>query len=283
MGIDNRVSSGSSIPVMECDILDFARLLSIVADFRPDRVFHLAGRTRPSESLRMPREFYLVNVQGTVNLLEALRLKAPEAHCLLVSSGEVYASVSAPRPVDETCPPAPANPYGSSKLLAEMAGLRYWHDFGLRLVVARPFNHSGPGQSESFVISDFCRQAVLIERTPDQAGVIAVGNLEVARDFLDVRDVVAAYVGLAEKGIEGEVYNIASGRAVAIRSVLDTVLRLTKARIRVEVASEKYRPAAGQPLIGDSGKLCRLLGWQPLIPLEQTISETLEFWRQRMT
>lgn len=266
--------------VIECDILDFPDLLRAVTEFQPDQIYHLAGLTRPSESLRIPREYYLVNVQGTVSVLEAMRQAAPQARCLLVSSAEVYACSTCPGPIDETCRPVAANPYGDSKLLAEQVGIRYWRDFGSHVVIARAFNHSGPGQSESFVISDFCRQAVLLENGAN--GTIQVGNLASARDFLDVRDVVAAYVGLAERGEPGEIYNIASGQATSIESILDTVLKLAKRPIRVEVSAEKYRPLVGQPLVGSSEKLQKLLGWQPKYSLEQTIADTVEFWRQSL-
>jgi len=268
--------------VIECDILDFPCLLQIVSNFQPDQIYHLASLTRPSESLRIPREYYLVNVQGTVSILEAMRQAVPQARCLLVSSAEVYACSTCSTPIDETCQPIPSNPYGASKILAELVGLRYCQDFGSRVVVARPFNHSGPGQRESFVVSDFCRQAVLLENKSGGDRIIQVGNLASARDFLDVRDVVAAYVGLAEKGTAGEIYNIASGQVTSIQTILDTVLRLAKVKIQVEVSAEKYRPGAGQPMVGSSQKLHKLLGWQPRYTLEQTIADTMDFWRQRV-
>ncbi len=276
------VRSAGAWPVIECDILDFPGLLGVVTDFQPDQIYHLAGLTRPSESLRMPREYYLVNVLGTVNVLEAVRRAAPQARCLLVSSAEVYACSSCSGPIDEVCRPRPSNPYGESKLLAEQVGLRYCRDFGSRVVIVRPFNHSGPGQSETFVVSDFCRQAVLLENKPEGNRTIQVGNLASARDFLDVRDVVTAYAGLAEKGAVGEIYNIASGQAITIQAILDTVLKLAKTSIQVEVSTEKYRPGAGRPLVGTSEKLRNLLGWQPRFSLEQTIADTLDYWRQKL-
>ncbi|RPI21602.1 MAG: NAD-dependent epimerase/dehydratase family protein [Acidobacteria bacterium] len=269
--------------VIDCDMLDFPRLLGAIADLQPDQVFHLAGLTHPSESLRIPRDYFLVNVQGTVNLLDALRQARCEPRCLLVSSAEVYGCSVASGLIDETCTPAPSNPYGASKLLAEMAGLSYWRDFRSRVIVARPFNHSGPGQNETFVVSDFCRQVVLLEGKPETMRTIYVGNLTSSRDFLDVRDVVAAYAALAEKGVEGEIYNISSGQAVTVQAILDTVLRLAKVEIRVEVSPEKYRPGTARPLVGSSQKLRALIGWQPRYPLEQTIADTLEHWRAKLT
>ncbi len=268
--------------VIECDILDFPSLLRVVTDFQPDQIYHLAGLTRPSESLRIPREYYLVNVQGTVNILEAVRQTTPHAPCLLVSSAEVYGCSTCSGPVDETCPPVPSNPYGASKLLAEMVGIRYWRDFASRVVIARPFNHSGPGQSKSFVISDFCRQAVLLEVKSGGDRTIQVGNLAAARDFLDVRDVVSAYTGLVEKGVAGEIYNIASGQATSIQNILDTVLKLAKVEIRVEVSPEKYRPGSVEAVRGNSDKLKTLSSWQPQYSLEQTISDTMDFWREKL-
>jgi GDP-4-dehydro-6-deoxy-D-mannose reductase len=283
-GVERAPAMSSTGPwsVIECDILDFPSLLRVVTDFRPDQIYHLAGLTRPSESLRIPREYYLVNVQGTVNLLEAARQAAAGARCLLISSAEVYACSTCSRPVDETCQPVPSNPYGESKMLAEIVGRRYWRDFGSPIVIVRPFNHSGPGQSETFVVSDFCRQAVLLENRSQGGRTIQVGNVASARDFLDVRDVVAAYTGLAEKGLAGETYNIASGQATSVQTILDTVLRLAKVSIQVEVSAERYRPGTGQPLVGSSEKLQKLLGWKRRYSLEQTIADTMDFWRQRV-
>lgn len=282
-GVERPPLAGVAGPwkVIECDILDFGSLVRVVSDFRPDRIYHLAGLTRPSESLRVPREYYLVNVQGTVNMLEAARQAASGARILIISSAEVYGCSTCSTPVDETCQPVPGNPYGASKLLAEMVGLHFFRDFGSRVLFARPFNHSGPGQSPTFVVSDFCRQAVLLENQSDGSGTIRVGNLESARDFLDVRDVVSAYLGLGEKGVAGEIYNIASGQAISIQTILDTVLRLAKADIKVEVSAEKYRPAA-RPLVGSSEKLQKLFDWRPRYSLEQTIADTMEFWRKNL-
>jgi len=275
-------SSGGAAQVIECDVLDFPCLLRIVAEFQPDQVYHLASLTHPSESLRIPRQYYLVNVQGTVNMLEAVRQTTPHARFLLISSAEVYACSTGVGPIEEAWQAVASNPYGASKILAEQVAFRYYRDFGSQVVVVRPFNHSGPGQRPSFVISDFCRQAVALENQAEGERVIQVGNLASARDFLDVRDVVTAYVGLAEKGAAGDIYNIASGQATSIQTILDTVLRLAKVGIRVEVSPEKYRPGTAQPMVGSSEKLRRVLGWQPKYSLEQTIADTMEYWRKQL-
>jgi GDP-4-dehydro-6-deoxy-D-mannose reductase len=286
-GLDRRSPSApAGYQALPCDLLDFPCLLDIVAEFRPDRIFHLAGLTRPSESRIKPRDYYLVNVQGTVNILEAARQRAPQARCLLVSSGEVYGCSSLSGMIDETYSPLPNNPYGASKLLAEMVGLRYWRDFSAQVVIARPFNHAGPGQSENFVISDFCKQVAALEKERQGAAGdrrrILVGNLSSVRDFLDVRDVVAAYAGLAEKGQEGEVYNVASGQGVSIQSILDTVVGMAKIPIDVEVSPEKYRTAGNDRAVGANRRLRSLLGWRPKHSLEQTVADTLEYWRRKV-
>lgn len=269
-----------------CDILDFPCLERIVGEFRPQQVYHLAGLTRPSESRIRPRDYYLVNVQGTINLLEAVRRQVPDARVLVVSSAEVYGCAAASDLLQETAPADPANPYGASKLLAEMVGVRYFRDFGCHVVVARAFNHSGPGQAPTFVISDFCRQIAILEREHEAGRIerprMEVGNLSSVRDFLDVRDVVKAYAGLVERAEDGEVYNVASGSGVSVQSILDRLLTLARVQIEVVVSPERYRAGVNERLVGSAGKLHRLLDWAPEYPLDGTLSDTLNYWRDQL-
>jgi GDP-4-dehydro-6-deoxy-D-mannose reductase len=284
VGVDLPLSDGSRPPVVvPCDLLDFGCLAGIVAETRPDQVFHLAGLTSPADSLRRPREYFQANVQGVVNLLEAVRLNSNHARILLVSSAEVYGAGRSGEPIKEDTAPDPSNPYGVSKLLGELAALHFRRCFGSRLVLARPFNHGGPGQRADFVISDFCRQIAELEsETGLNAGrpSLKVGNLSSARDFLDVRDVVKAYAGLAEKGLDGEIYNVCSGVGTGIQEVLRIAISLARVPVEIEVSPEKHRPGKGARLVGDNTKLLHLLDWRPEFSLRQTISDTLEFWRK---
>ncbi|MGH9341506.1 MAG: GDP-mannose 4,6-dehydratase [Acidobacteriota bacterium] len=272
--------------VIDCDILDFDRLSALIKDFRPAFVYHLAGRVNPAESLKHPREYYLVNVQGIVNLLESLRQARLELRVLFVSSSEVYAAVGANELIDESASLSPENPYAWSKWLAEQVCRQYSQDFGARVVVARPFNHSGPGQSRDFVISDFCRAVAQWERESiggRKASPITVGNLSPVRDFLDVRDVVRAYAGLAEQGAAGEVYNVCSGIGTSIADLLKIVLEQSGlSPDNLTTSAEKYRPIKNQRVVGANQKLCALLQWQPRYTLAQTIAGTLDHWRSHI-
>ena len=271
---------------LQCDILDFNLLERTIADFQPDRVFHLAGLVHPAESREKPRDYYHVNVMGTVNLLEALRRISPRAQLLLVSSAEVYGGSFSSSSITEETPPQPLNNYATSKLLAEQAALQYRQQYGLRTVVARPFNHSGPGQPPQFVVSDFCRQVAEAElriADPSEASArIQVGNLNAEKDFLDVRDVVDAYVRLAQKGIDGETYNICSGKGTVIREILDTIVRQARVNINVEISKEKFRPLVFPRQVGDSTKLQAVIDWQARYDLEETIADTLTYWREQL-
>jgi GDP-4-dehydro-6-deoxy-D-mannose reductase len=271
---------------VRCDVLDFKLLQEIVRDFRPDRVFHLAGLAYPAESRERARDYCLVNVQGAVNLLETLRLVCPQARLLLVSSAEVYGASHASSAITEEAAPKPLNIYGMSKLLAEHVALEYRRQFGIWTVIARAFNHSGPGQSDRFVISDFCRQVADAELRmagqPRTASTIQVGNLGAERDFLDVRDVVDAYAKLMEKGVDGEMYNVCAGEGTVIQKILDTAIRRARVDVRVEISQEKFRPIQFPRLVGDNTKLRAAIDWRPCHDLDKTITDTLDYWRDKL-
>jgi GDP-4-dehydro-6-deoxy-D-mannose reductase len=287
LGIDCSGAAVESRYHVNCNILDFEKLRKTIIDFCPDRVIHLAGLVHPAESMERPREFYMVNVQGTVNLLESLRQIQPPVRLLIVSTAEVYGGSSGAAAISESTVPFPQNHYATSKLAAEHVALQYRNVSGIPIVIARPFNHSGPGQSDRFVIADFCRQIADAElRSSPASGTgltMQVGNLEAERDFLDVRDVVDAYVGLIEHGNSGEVYNICSGTGTTARKILDTALRSTGVPVNVEVSREKYRPLRFPRLVGDNAKLKAAFSWEPKFSIENTINDTLEYWRSRLT
>jgi GDP-4-dehydro-6-deoxy-D-mannose reductase len=287
LGVDLRDDACINGRYILCDILDFKLLEQIVRDFMPDRVFHLAGLVHPAESQERPRDYFLVNIQGTVNLLESLRLFCPQARLLLVSSAEVYGRSFTSLAITEETIPEPLNPYSVSKLIAEKIALQFRKQFGIWTVIARPFNHSGPGQSPRFVISDFCQQIAAAElRVSGQSNAsvqIQVGNLAAERDFLDVRDVVAAYVKLIEKGMDSEIYNICAGKGTSIRKILDTALQQACVNATIEINKEKFRSVQFPRLVGDNAKLRATIDWQPIHDLEKTIGDTLNYWRKQLT
>ncbi|MEE8587644.1 MAG: GDP-mannose 4,6-dehydratase [Acidobacteriota bacterium] len=279
-GVFSRTRPGPG-NLVACDLLDYGALADLLGKSQPDVVFHLAAQSSPSQSWRQPLQFFENNVQGTVHLLEAVRIRCPQARVLLVSSSQIYAAPLAGQKLKEDSPLDSPNPYACSKRMAEMAAEQYWKSFAVRVIIARPFNHSGPGQSESFVISDFCRQAAMLERQAGRQGesVIRVGSLAPVRDFLDVRDAVRAYLLLALKGEEGQAYNVCSGKGNAIQAILDAVLSQLRVKIAVRHEAARQRKRDHPCLVGDNTKLRQVGSWLPQIPLQQTIRETLEYWR----
>ncbi len=265
--------------VYDLDILDKATVTELLEKISPDLVFHLAAQSSVSMSWKNPQQTVDVNVKGSVNVLDGLRSMKKKARILLIGSGEEYGQVfPSETPVCETSPLRPGNIYAATKACQNMIGRIYAQAYGMNLVMVRAFNHIGPDQSPVFAAADFCRQAALIESGMQEA-VIRVGNLEAKRDFTDVRDVVHAYVLLAEKGQAGETYNVGSGHAVSIGDVLKLVLKQSAAEIQVEVDEKKLRPVDVPVMEADVRKVWRDVGWKAQIQLEQTIGDMMEYWR----
>lgn len=256
------------------DICDREALAAAVEALQPEAVIHLAGMAFVPAGWTEPGRMFTVNTVGTLHLLEALRATAPTAPCLVVSSAEVYGRAARPRPLVETDAFQPSNMYAVSKAAADQAALLYAQRYGMPVMSARPGNHIGPGQSPDFVAPAFARQVAAIRRG-EQDPVMRVGNLDNHRDFLDVRDVARGYVDLLEKGHPGEAYNLAMGQGVLVRSLLETLCRLAGVQPEITVDPARYRATDDPPLI-DISKIREHAGWQPAIPLEQTLADILE-------
>ena len=250
------------------DVTDAEATLAEVDAAGPDAVAHLAARSSVSESLR-GGSVWRVNVVGTVNVLDAVRAARPEARVLAVSSGEVYGPTD--RPATEEQPPAPISPYAVSKAAAELACKEAGD---LDVVVARPFPHTGPGQDERFAIGSWTRQIARLE--PQGGGVLEVGDLTVERDLTDVRDVVRAYRLLLEPAVPADVYNVASGRAVALADVVEILVGLARCPVEIRQNPARMRDTDIGVLLGDASKLEAATGWRPEIPLEQTLADALD-------
>lgn len=264
------------------DIMDLEAIEALLVRLRPDVIFHLAAQSSVAVSWKNPQMTVDINIRGSLNVLDAIRaIDGYTPRVLLIGSGEEYGTLpEGTILVDENVPVHPGNPYAITKVAQNLFGTLYAKAYGMQLVMVRAFNHVGPGQSPQFVVSDFCKQAAEISvgaREPE----IFVGNLSVARDFTDVRDVVRAYALLAQKGIVGETYNVGSGRAVVLRDLLGQIIQQSGAEIRVTVDSKKLRPTEVPVICADSSKLRADTGWEPEITLEQTIAETLAFWRSQ--
>ena len=253
-------------------------LSSALDDASPDVIYHLAALTHVGRSWDDPTATMQVNVMGTLTLLEAARRIAAPPRVVLISSAEVYGAGEGVA-ITEASPLRPVTPYAASKAASEFLGLQAFLGRGLEVVRARPFNHVGPGQGDTFVVAALARRIAEIERSG--GGSIPVGNLAAARDFTDVRDVVRAYRLLAQFGVAGEVYNVCSGDARTIQELFDILISNAEVPIRTHNDPELFRPIDVPVLIGDSTKIAELCGWKPEIELDETLAAVLEDWRQR--
>jgi GDP-4-dehydro-6-deoxy-D-mannose reductase len=258
------------------DLLDGRAVREAIRAVAPRHVYHCAGAAHVGQAWEFMARTLEVNVLGTHHLIEAVRDAAPNARVLNISSAQVYEPSSQPLPEDH--PLRPASPYGLSKLAQELVGAAA--NESPPVCIARAFNHFGPRQSPSFSTSGFARRIAEIEAglVPPE---IPVGNLEPLRDLTDVRDTVRAYKLILEHGVPGRPYNVCSGRVTTVRELLGMMLVRARVPIRVIQDPSRYRPA-DQPVVhGDPSRIRTELGWQAAIPLEQTIDELLDFWRER--
>lgn len=270
---------------LQCNIRDAEALYQAIKLARPTHVIHLAAITHIPTSFADPQLTWQTNVMASLNLMEALRQHAPDAFTLFVSSSEVYgASFKHGTAVDEQTACQPMNPYAASKLAGEIAVSEYFRQ-GMRGVIARPFNHIGENQSPDFATASFARQIARAEAGL-QPPVLRVGNLEAQRDFLDVQDVCKAYLKLLELPDEGledsRCFNIASGKTHSIRNILETLLSLSPLQICVEEDPERLRPSDIPVAIGNNNAIQQATGWQPLIPLRDTLQRLMKFWRTQV-
>jgi len=259
---------------LETDVADGAAVRRVMGDVRPDAVFHLAAMTHVGESWENPSQVLRVNVLGTAEILAAARGVRPDARVLVVSSAEVYGIVTPDQlPLGEETAAVPASPYAASKLAAEAVALQAWRGYDQSVIVVRPFNHIGPGQSPNFFVPAMARRIVEARRTGIPA--LPVGTLTTRRDFTDVRDVVVAYRLLIEKGVSGEVYNVCTGVDVSMSEVAAQLMALASAELTLETDPDLVRPVDVPVLRGDGTRLREATGWVPRIPLATTLADVL--------
>lgn len=270
----------SKVRIERADLRNAVQLLEVVRDTRPERVYHLAALSSPSDSSHNPGLTYAVNFVGTLNLLLACRCLEADCRFLFVSSSEVYGNLPQEAlPLREETPLRPASPYAGSKAAGELLAYQFFKSYGLPVIRVRPFNHTGPRQSPAFVCSDFARQVAEIDlglRPP----TMAVGNLNVRRDFSDVRDIVRGYYLLLERGEPGDVYQLGSGRAVSVEEILRVLLGLCSKPVEVHVDQSRLRRAEAPVVWGDTSKAEKAVGWKRHFTLETTLLDLKQYWEE---
>lgn len=271
--------SHERVQAVHLDLNEKEAINQVIKEIKPDWVFHLAALSSPAASFSDNNKTLINNATAQANLLSALVDIRPEARTLVVGSAEEYGKVSEQDlPINENCPLKPMSPYAVSKITQDFMGLQYFLSYNLPVIRVRPFNHTGPGQPPLFVLPAFAQQVAKIEAGL-QAPTMTVGNLTATRDFTDVSDMVRAYELVLQQGIPGEVYNLGSGNEVSIQSVLDILLSLSKVPIEVVADPARMQASDVPRLQADTTKFHTLTGWKPEIPLQETISRVLDYWR----
>ncbi len=262
------------------DLRNGRKLSKILKRIEPEWIFHLAALSHVGESWKNVKKTISTNFISTLNIFESAYNLPEHPRILFVSSAEVYGYVEKEDlPVKEEQPTNPLNPYAFSKLLGEILSSLY-NSLGMEIFIVRPFNYTGPGQSPKFVCSDFAYQIAMIEKGKTKPE-IRVGNLSVKRDFTDVRDVVKAFRIIIEKGERGSPYNICSGKSYSIEEILQILLKFSKEKIEITKDEKRFRKADVHDIYGDYSKLEKL-GWKPVIPIEKTLQDIINFWRERI-
>ncbi|HEY2157226.1 MAG TPA: GDP-mannose 4,6-dehydratase [Isosphaeraceae bacterium] len=257
---------------------DDAALAELIARKQPEAIYHLAAQANPQASVSDPRGTWALNLGGTLTLLEAVKASGLKPRVVLVGTGVCYGNPPPEfLPVTEACPLRPNNPYAASKAAADLLGIQHHLAHGADVVMARPFNHAGPGQTSNYVLAALARQVAEVEAGKKDR--VEVGNLDVVRDFTDVRDVVRGYRLLALKGVAGEIYNLGSGRGTRLSDALAFLRSKATVPIEVFVDPARVRPVDQPLLVADASKLRAATGWEPAFTIEQTLGDMLDAWR----
>lgn len=283
VGLELRPSSTRGrARMLVCDLQDRALVERTVARYRPDYIVHLAAQSYVPQALASPADTIVNNTVGQIYLAEACRAAGISPVFLVIGSAEAYGFAEPDEmPLDENQPFRPGNPYAVSKITQDMLGYQYFKTYGMKMVQLRPFNHFGPGQSDRFVLSSFARQIAQAERGRIEPTVLT-GDLSSERDFCDVRDVVRGYRLALQSAQPGEAYNIGSGVARPVGSLLDMLIGMAEIPVEVRRDPARMRPSDVPVLVGDARKFREATGWQPEIPIERSLLDTLNYWRAEL-
>lgn len=279
---ENIVHIKDKLKLYECDIRDASSVRKVVGEIKPDIIFHLSAQSFVPASWNAPAETLITNIIGELNVFEACRHLKINPYIQIAGSSEEYGMVRKNElPVKETNPLRPLSPYAVSKVGQDLLSYQYFMSYKMNIIRTRGFNHTGPRRGDVFAESNFAKQIALIEKGM-QKPIIYVGNLEAKRDFTDVRDMVEAYWLSVKKCKTGEVYNICSGKAYSIGTVLDILLSFSNAEVKIKRDPARMRPSDVPVLIGDNSKFVKQTGWSPKIPFPQTLKDLLQYWREKI-
>lgn len=280
--MDHLLEIKDQIHFEDADLLDFSSLYTVINKLKPDYIFHLAAQSFVPSSWTSPSATLDVNIVGSANLFEAVRQSGLDPVVQIACSSEEYGMVYENElPIKETNPLRPLSPYAVSKAGMDLLGYQYHQSYKTRIIRTRGFNHTGPRRGDTFAESNFAKQIALIEKGK-QEPVIMVGNLEARRDYTDVRDMVKGYLLSVEKCDAGDVYNICTGHAEKIGDVLQMLLAMSKVKVTIQEDASRMRPSDVPVLIGDNTKFVAKTGWKAEIPFEKTMTDLLNYWRDRV-
>lgn len=266
------------LQLFQLDLTDKKALDSVFKSYNPEMIFHLAGVSSVKDSFENPRKTFNINVIGSLNVLEAVKSIVPHAKSLLVSSGDVYGeSLLSGMLTNEEVKPIPSSPYGVSKVALDMLGRVYARSYNLNVVIARPFSHIGPRQTDDFFIPTVATQISEIKRGKGD-GSLRLGDLNISRDFTDVRDVVSAYLLLMEKGRKGEAYNICSGKQYLLKDLVDIMIEYSQKDIMILLDKERLRENDLACMKPDNSKIINEIGWRSKIDIKNTLKDVLNYW-----
>lgn len=278
---DNLKTRSKNVNLIKCDVLDKNSTEKYLKNLSLDYIFHLAAFSSPPQSFKNPNETLENNIIGELNILEALVKKKSTAKILIVGSADEYGNVDEKNlPINEFTPLNPDSPYAVSKVAQDLLGKQFFLHYGLKIVIVRPFNHTGPGQSTEFVIPSFAKQIAMIEKK--EKGEIRVGNLNTYRDFTDVRDMVKAYLLALEKCEIGDVYNIGSAKPYKISDILKKLISMSSTKIKVVRDKKLIRNIDIAKKYCDYSKFHKQTGWKVEIPIEKTLFDTINYERSKL-
>jgi GDP-mannose 4,6-dehydratase len=281
--LDNILGITGRVTLHHGDLRDLNSLIGVMRTAKPDRIFHLAAQSYVTDSFTAPADTLATNVIGTTNLLDAVRLERLDPLIHICSSSEVYGQVRPDEiPIREDNPLRPASPYAVSKAGEDMIAMQYFLSYGLKVIRTRMFTHTGPRRGDVFAESSFAKQIAEIEAGVSKDGVVHIGNAESVRTFSDVRDAVRGYWLLLEKCRPGDVYNIGGERTMTIGEMLEMLKGLAACSVEHIVDPKLLRPSDVTLQIPDTSKFREATGWSAQIPLEQTLSDLLDYHRVRV-